>query len=111
METLRMVSSMVSPNMEYVLCVPPMVCGLQLLAAIRFSFFVLGRGVWERLVYHSPLPGVGKPTMVVVRVPENPICDCLKCLTRSRDIPQMDRFAVVCCDKSRLYLVQFYDFD
>ena len=68
METLRMVSSVVSPNVEYVLCVPPMVCGLQLLAAIRFSFFVLGRGVRERLVYRSPLPGVGKPAMVVVRV-------------------------------------------
>jgi len=63
-----MVSSVVSPNVEYVLCVPPMVCGLQLLAAIRFSFFVLGRGVRERLVYRSPLPGVGKPAMVVVRV-------------------------------------------
>ncbi len=45
-----------------------MVCGLQLLAAIRFSLFDLGRGVRERLVYRSPLPGVGKPAMVVVRV-------------------------------------------
>ena len=33
--------------MEYVLCVPPMVCGLQLLAAIRFSLFDLGCGVQE----------------------------------------------------------------
>jgi|SRR5216683_5837213 len=41
---------------------------LQLLAAIRFSLFDLGRGVRERLVYRSPLPGVGKPAMVVVRV-------------------------------------------
>jgi len=67
METLRM-SSVVSPNVEYVLCVPPMVCGLQLLAAIRFSLFDLGCGVQERLVYRSPLPGVGKPAIVVVRV-------------------------------------------
>ena len=42
-----MVSSIVFPNMEYILCVPPIVCGLQLLAAIRFSLFVLGHGVWE----------------------------------------------------------------
>jgi hypothetical protein len=68
----------VSPDVEYVSCVPPMVCGLQLLAAIRFSLFNLGRGVRERLVYHSPLPGpgVGKPAMVVVRV-QGPPAPCI----------------------------------
>jgi len=86
METLRMVSSVVSPNVEYVLCVPPMVCGLQLLAAIRFSFFVLGRGVRERLVYRSPLPGVGKPTMVVVRVQGPPNSHLLSLTYRLSDM-------------------------
>jgi hypothetical protein len=44
-----MVSSMGgSPQMWIRFCVPPMVCGLQLLVAIRFSSFDLGRGVRER---------------------------------------------------------------
>ncbi len=66
METPRWCLPWVSPDVEYVLCVPPMVCRLQLLAAIRFSLFDLGHGVQEQLVYRSPLPSVGKPTMVVV---------------------------------------------
>ncbi len=41
--------------------------GLQLLTANKFSLFCLGRGVRERWC-RSPLPGVGKPAMVVVRV-------------------------------------------
>jgi hypothetical protein len=66
METLRM-SSVVFPNVEYVLCVPPMVCGLhcRLQSGLVYLFWAVVFGS-DWCIAHPCL--VGKPAMVVVRV-------------------------------------------
>ena len=70
METPRMVSPVSHViNVQKVLHVP-MKCWMQLLTTNKFILFYWGRGVRERwyVAHRSPLPGVGKPAMVVVRV-------------------------------------------
>src|SRR5216683_2629369 len=59
----------------------PLVDELQLVAAIRLFFLLFGSWCPRAMVCRSPLPGVGKLTMVVVRVQGRPLNLCTRWCT------------------------------